>query len=177
VSQLVPVGHGVFQFEIFFHGEKYLQIPKNGGRGDEYLSRYCDSLRAKRSGNRTPVEARFLRAHLEQTWCPPGLLKNGYRVLFPGVKRPGRSVITHHHLISRLKKEYSYNSTPSLGLFYTTTYCSLKTYCAILVRRSNFRHLASPRVSPRDSTQRRKVELWARNVRQFCLHVDFPRYI
>jgi len=40
-----------------------------------------------------------------------------------------------------------------------------KTYCAISVRRSNFRHQASPRVSPRDSTQRRKVELWARNVR------------
>ena len=39
-----------------------------------------------------------------------------------------------------------------------------KTYCAIWVRRSNFRHQASPRVSPRDSTQRRKVELWARNV-------------
>jgi hypothetical protein len=34
-----------------------------------------------------------------------------------------------------------------------------------LVRRSNFRHQASPRVSPGKSTQRRKVELWARNVR------------
>jgi hypothetical protein len=40
-----------------------------------------------------------------------------------------------------------------------------KTYCAIWVRRSNFRHQASPRVSPHDSTQRRKVELWARNIR------------
>ena len=37
---------------------------------------------------------------------------------------------------------------------------------------SNFRHQASPRVSPRDSTQRRKVELWARNVREFCLNTD-----
>ena len=26
--------------------------------------------------------------------------------------------------------------------------------------------------SPRESTQRRKVELWARNVRQFCLNAD-----
>jgi len=34
-----------------------------------------------------------------------------------------------------------------------------KAYCAIWVRRSNFRHQASPRVSPRESTQRRKVEL------------------
>jgi hypothetical protein len=48
-----------------------------------------------------------------------------------------------------------------------------KAYCAILVRRSNFRHQASPRVSPRESTQRRKVELWARNVREFCLNADF----
>ena len=48
----------------------------------------------------------------------------------------------------------------------------LKAYCAIWVRRSNFRHQASPRVSPRESSQRRKVELWARNVREFCLNAD-----
>jgi hypothetical protein len=47
---------------------------------------------------------------------------------------------------------------------YATTHCSLKAYCAILVRRSNFRHQASPRVSPREITRWRKVELWARNV-------------
>ena len=35
-----------------------------------------------------------------------------------------------------------------------------KAYCAIWVRRSNFRHQASPRVSPRGSTHWRKVELW-----------------
>jgi hypothetical protein len=44
-------------------------------------------------------------------------------------------------------------------IVYTTTHCSLKAYCAILVRRSNFRHQASPHVSPRESTQWRKVEL------------------
>jgi len=55
---------------------------------------------------------------------------------------------------------------------YTITRCSLKAYCAIWVRRSNFRHQASPRVSPRESTQQRKVELWARNVREFCLNAD-----
>ena len=37
-----------------------------------------------------------------------------------------------------------------------------KAYCAIWVRRSNFRHQASPRVPPHESTHRRKVELWAR---------------
>jgi len=56
---------------------------------------------------------------------------------------------------------------------YTTTHCSLKAYCAILVRLSDFRHQASTRVSPRESTQRRKVEFWVRNVRKFCLNADF----
>jgi hypothetical protein len=49
---------------------------------------------------------------------------------------------------------------------------AFKAYCAIWVRCSNFRHQASPRVSPRESTQRRKVELWARNVMQFCLNAE-----
>jgi hypothetical protein len=49
---------------------------------------------------------------------------------------------------------------------------AFKVYCAISVRRSNFRHQGSPRVSPRESTQRRKVELWARNVRKFCLNAE-----
>jgi hypothetical protein len=57
-------------------------------------------------------------------------------------------------------------------LLFLNTHCSLKAYCAILVRRFNFRHQASPGVSPRESTQRRKVELWARNVREFCLNAD-----
>jgi len=54
---------------------------------------------------------------------------------------------------------------PTWLLFLQLMHRSLKAYCAILARRSNFRHQASPRVSPRESTQRRKVELWARNVR------------
>jgi len=36
---------------------------------------------------------------------------------------------------------------------------AFKAYCAIWIRRSNFRHQASPRVSPSESTQRRKVKL------------------
>jgi len=49
--------------------------------------------------------------------------------------------------------------------FFQLRTAAIKAYCAIWVRRSNFRYQASPRMSPRDSTQRRKVELWARNVR------------
>jgi hypothetical protein len=48
-----------------------------------------------------------------------------------------------------------------------------KAYCAIWVRRSNFCHQASQRVSPHESTQRRKLELWTRNVREFWLNADF----
>ena len=35
---------------------------------------------------------------------------------FPGVQRPGRGVEHPPHLSLRLKKEYSYTSTPPLGL-------------------------------------------------------------
>jgi len=60
-----------------------------------------------------------------------------------------------------------------LRLMFQLRTAAFKAYCAILVRRSNFRHQASPRVLPRESTQRRKVELWARNVREFCGNADF----
>jgi hypothetical protein len=53
-------------------------------------------------------------------------------------------------------------------IFFNLRTAAFKAYCAICVRRSNFRH----QVPPRESTQRRKVELWVRNVRKFCLNVD-----
>ena len=59
---------------------------------------------------------------------------------------------------------YSINRVRHI-LFIQLRTAAFKAYCAILVKSSNFRHQASPRVSPRESTQRRKVELWARNVR------------
>jgi hypothetical protein len=58
-------------------------------------------------------------------------------------------------------------------IFNLTHYSLQGLLFAIWVRRSKFRHQASPRVSPRERTQRRKVELWARNVRKFCLNADF----
>jgi len=63
------------------------------------------------------------------------------------------------HLKSRTLTFYY---TICVSLLRTATF---KAYRAILVRRFNFRHQASPRESPRESTQGRKVELWARNVR------------
>jgi hypothetical protein len=52
----------------------------------------------------------------ELLWGPPSLLYNGYRVSLPEVKRPGRSVNLPPYLTPRIKKEYSYDSTPPLGL-------------------------------------------------------------
>jgi hypothetical protein len=68
------------------------------------------------------------------------------------------------------------NSPPSsmeVTVIFNLRTAAFKAYCAIWVRRSNFRHQTSPRVSPLENTQRRKVELWARNVRKFCLNADF----
>jgi hypothetical protein len=60
-----------------------------------------------------------------------------------------------------------------LKMFFNHALQSFKAYCAIWVKRSNFRHQASPRVSPRGSTQRRRVKLWARNARKFFLNAEF----
>jgi hypothetical protein len=60
----------------------------------------------------------------------------------------------------------------SRHFFFNLGAAVFKAYCAIWVRRSNLHHQASPRVLPRESTQRRKVELWARNVREFCVNAD-----
>jgi hypothetical protein len=70
----------------------YVSIFYNGGPG--YCCRYCDSLRAGRSGDRIPVGGEIYRPRLDRPWSPPSLLYNWYRVSFPGVKRPGRGV-TH----------------------------------------------------------------------------------
>jgi hypothetical protein len=51
-------------------------------------SRYSDSLRAGRSGDRIPVGAGFFRTYPDRLRGPPSLLYNGYRV-FPGVKVAG----------------------------------------------------------------------------------------
>jgi hypothetical protein len=41
----------------------------------------------------------------DRPWGPPSLLYNGYRVSFPGVKRPGRPLTTNPYPAPRLKKE------------------------------------------------------------------------
>ena len=53
-----------------------------------WLSRYSDSLRAGRHGDRIPVAGEISRTCSDRPWGPPSLLYNGYRV-FPGGKATG----------------------------------------------------------------------------------------
>jgi hypothetical protein len=68
---------------------------------------------------------------------------------------------------------YPSGSTEQIYFIFNLCTAAFKAYCAIWDRCSNFRHQASPRVSPCKITERRKVELWARYVWDFCLNADF----
>ena len=58
------------------------------------------------------IESRWgeiFRTRPDRPWVPPSFLKNGYRISFPGVKRPGGgrggvALTTETHLAPRLKK-------------------------------------------------------------------------
>ena len=80
----------------------------------------------------------FFRTCPDRPWGPPSLLLNGYWV-FPGVMRPGRGVGHPLRLAPRLKKEYSYTSTPPLGfrgLFNGDLYLYANKLCFSLSRYS-----------------------------------------
>ena len=89
------------------HGktEKHIRGHKPRIVGDPgYLSRYRDSLRAGRSGDRIPVGARFS----SPVQSRPGVHPTFYTLgtgSFPGVMRPGCGVDHPPHLVPRLKKE------------------------------------------------------------------------
>jgi len=83
--------------------------------GPRYRRRYSDSLRAGRHVDRIPVGARFSAP----VQTGPGAYPASYTMgtgYFPEVKRPGRGADHPPHLAPRFKKEYSYNSTPPMGL-------------------------------------------------------------
>jgi hypothetical protein len=74
-------------------------------------TRYVWTVRGSNPGG-----GEIFRTRVDRPWGLPRLLYNGYRVSFPGLKRPGRGVDHPSHLVPRLKKEQSYTSTPPLGL-------------------------------------------------------------
>jgi hypothetical protein len=75
------------------------------GWGPRELSRYSDSLRAGRSGDRIPVGARFSAPVHTVPEGPLSLLYNGYRVFTGGKAAGGVVLTTHPHLAQRLKEE------------------------------------------------------------------------
>jgi hypothetical protein len=72
-----------------------------------------------------PGGGKIFRSRPERPWGPPSLLYNGYRVSFPGVKRPGRGVDHSPPSSDRVKERvelYLYSpsgpSWPVLGRIY-----------------------------------------------------------
>jgi hypothetical protein len=65
------------------------------------------------------IESRWGRDFPHPVQTGPGVHPSSYTMRtgsFPGVKPPGRGVDHLPHLVPRLNKEYSYTSTPPLGL-------------------------------------------------------------
>jgi len=63
-----------------------------------------------------PGGGEIFRTRLGRPCGPPSLPYSGYSVSFLGVKRQGRGFDHPPHIVPRLKKEYSYTSTPPLDL-------------------------------------------------------------
>ena len=63
-----------------------------------------------------PGGGEIFRTCPERPWGPPSLLYNGYRVFPGGKERPGRAADPSPRSSAVVKKEYSYTSTPPVGL-------------------------------------------------------------
>jgi len=81
----------------------------------------CDSLRAERSGARTPGEGNILLNHPERPRSPRTLLYNGCLVSFSTVRRPGRDA-KHPPLFYRRRRIWIelYLCLPSVPAWHVT---------------------------------------------------------
>ena len=100
----------LFIYGLFNNSVIYILLCGPGQR-----SRYSDSLRAGRSGDRIPVGATFSAPVQTDPEVHPAIYTMHTGSL-PGVERPGRGVDHPPHLAPRLKKKQSYTSIPPLGL-------------------------------------------------------------
>jgi hypothetical protein len=82
--------------------------------GPGRLSRYSDSLRAERLGDRIPVGVRISGPVQTGPGAHPAPYTLGTESM-PGIK-PGRALTTHPHVALRLKKEKRYTPIPLLCL-------------------------------------------------------------
>jgi hypothetical protein len=84
--------------------------------GPVQLSRYSDPLLAGWSGDRIPAGTRFSTPFQTVPGAHhPASYTMGTVSLSRGWGRPGDACTIHFHQVPRLKKEYSYTSTPPLG--------------------------------------------------------------
>ena len=88
------------EWKALVYQDKHITISPEGGPGQ--LSRYSDTLRAGRSGDRIPVWANFSHPLADLPWGH--LLYDGYRVFFPGIKRPGCGLKKPHQSTVEVKE-------------------------------------------------------------------------
>jgi hypothetical protein len=74
ILQVLYFYHYIFVFQYFFY--MFVQNASTGW-----------TIRGSNPGG-----GEIFRSRPDRPWDPPSLLYNGYRVSFPGVKRPGRGV-------------------------------------------------------------------------------------
>jgi hypothetical protein len=87
---------------------RYIHVPFNTGTwrlAVGWDSRYSDSLRARRSGDRIPVGLRFSAPVQTGSGAHPASYTIGRPGLYRRAKRPGRGVDHPPHLAPMLKKE------------------------------------------------------------------------